>query len=86
MLKLNEFKERYTNVQDVWIKTFLRANPIRGQVDFDDEDNQNLQVTTYFHQYVAERRTAYGTDDELIVEYIECDSRFLDGVDLTDAA
>ncbi len=42
MLKLNEFKERYADVQDVRIKTFLRANPIRGQIDFEDEDNQNL--------------------------------------------
>ena len=72
MLKINEFKERYMFVQDDRIKKYLRANPVRKLVDFEDEDNQDIEFTSFFHQFLMERT---GTcEDEMIVEYIECDS------------
>ena len=83
MLKIDEYRERYNNVQDDKIRKYLKANPVRKLVDFEDSDNQDIEFTSYFHQFLMERT---GTcEDEMIVEYIECDSWFLNGVDLSDA-
>ena len=84
MLKTNEFKERYKLVTDDRIRKFLQANPVRKLVDFEDPDNENIQFVSYFHEYVMERKG--DCDDELIVEYIECDKRFLNGIDLANAS
>lgn len=73
MLKINEYKERYNNVSDTKIRHYLKANPVRKLVDFEDEENAGIEFTTYFHQFVMSS-TSSMCDDEIIVEYIECDS------------
>ena len=77
MLKINEYKERYNEVRDTWIRHFLKANPVRKLVDFEDPDNANIEFVTFYHEYVSDKQnmTTRG-ENELIVEYIELDRRF----------
>ena len=84
MMKKNEFKERYKQVSDERIKKYLQANPIRKLIDFEDPDNAKLEFISFCHEYVTHKNTAYGCENDLIIEYIECDSRFLGDVDLKD--
>ena len=60
MLKYNEFRERYINVKDSKIRAFLKDNPVRKLVDFDDEDNEGMEFVSFYHEYVPDNKAGSG--------------------------